>query len=138
MPESATHAVLVQALLAFAQQELGSLAELAVREDALRPLRGERPPRIHGYVPDVYATNVPTTSTLIGEAKTRTDLETEHSEKQISAFLRYLAQTQDGIFVLGVPLSAVATAKRLVRRLNAPFAEARTRAVVIDRSALHR
>jgi hypothetical protein len=132
MPESATHAELVQALLAFAQQELGSLAELAVREDALRPLRGERPPRNHGYVPDVYATNVPTTSTLIGEAKTRADLETEHSEKQISAFLRYLAQTPSGIFVLGVPLSAGATARRLVGRLNAPFAEAQTRTVVID------
>lgn len=138
MPESAIHAGLVQAVIAFAEQELGMLASLAVRDDSVRPLRGERPPRIHGYVPDVFATNVPTTATLIGEAKTRQDLETERSQEQISAFLRYLSQTPNGIFVLGVPRAAVATARRLVAQLHAPFPATQTRTIVIDGSAVYR
>lgn len=137
MPESATHAGLVKALITFAERELGTLADLSVRDDAVRPLRGERPPRIYGYVPDVFATDVPTTATLIGEAKTRSDLETEHSQRQILAFLRYLSQTPNGVFVLSVPLSAVPTARRLVSRLNAPFADTQIRAVVIDGVSSH-
>lgn len=134
MPESATHASLVQAIVAFAESELGTLAEIAVREDALRPLRGEKPPRVEGYTPDVHATNIPTTRTLIGEAKTRLDLENEHSRQQISAFLRYLSYTAGGIFVLAVPLIAGATARRLVTELAAPLDNAAPRLVVLDGS----
>jgi hypothetical protein len=132
MSESSTHASLVLALIEFAALELGPLADLAVRDDSVRPMRGERPPRINGHVPDLYATNVPTTATLIGEAKTRADLETERSQGQIAAFLEYLAHTPGSIFVLGVPPSTVATGRRLVERLNAPFAVAGTRTVVIS------
>ena len=132
MPESIIHANLVQTVLNFAERELGALADIAVREDSLRPVRGEKPPRIQGYVPDVYATNVPTTITLIGEAKTQKDLENEHSERQISAFLRYLSHTERGIFVLSVPPTASATARRLLSELNRPFANAAIRTVVLD------
>lgn len=132
MPESETHAGLVQTVIAFAEREFGSLIEIAVREDAVRPLRGERPPRIEGYTPDVHASDVPTTRTLIGEAKTRADLEREHSRRQISAFLRYLANTTGGVFVLAVPLVAGATARRLVAELNAPYVSSATRIVVLD------
>ncbi len=132
MSESAIHAGLVQALIVFAEQELGNLLSLALRDDSVRPLRGERPPRIHGFVPDLFATDVPTTRTLIGEAKTKADLETDRSQQQIFAFLRYLSQTPQGIFALSVPPSSGATARRLVARLNAPFAAAPTYAFVID------
>lgn len=128
------HASLVQAIVAFAERELGELADIAVREDALRPLRGEKPPRVEGYTPDVYATNIPTTRTLIGEAKTRIDLETEHSGQQIGAFLRYLSHTTGGIFVLAVPLIAGATARRLVTELATPLDNAVPLLVVLDGS----
>ena len=136
MPESETHARLVRMVIAFAERELGVLAEIAVRDDAVRPMRGERPPRIEGYTPDVHAVDVPTTRTLVGEAKTRIDLETDRSRQQISAFLRYLAQTPSGLFVLAVPLPAGATARRLLAGLNAPFANSVTRVVVLDGYAL--
>jgi hypothetical protein len=136
MPESATHAGLVQAVIEFAEYELGAIAEIAVRDDAVRSLRGERPPRIEGFTPDVHAVDVPTTRTLIGEAKTRADLETDHSRRQISAFLGYLAKTSGGLFVLAVPLTAGATARRLLRQLNAPFTAKPTRLIVLDGSVL--
>jgi hypothetical protein len=134
MPESATHADLVQDVIAFVERELGALADIAVREDAVRPLRGERPPRIGGFTPDVHATDVPTTRTVIGEAKTRADLETDHSRRQIAAFLRYLAQTPGSVFVLAVPLAAGATARRLLVELSAPIARETPRLVVLDGS----
>ncbi len=132
MPESATHAALVQAVIVYAKREFGDLADIAVREDAVRPVRGERPPKIEGYVPDVFATDVPTTTTFIGEAKTQLDIETDHSRRQISAFLSYLSKTPRGVFVLSVPLAAGATARRVLAAINTPFAGAATRTVVLD------
>ena len=134
MPESAAHADLVQALIRFAESELGDIANISVRDDSVRPIRGERPPMIEGYVPDVFARNVPTSVTLVGEAKTRQDLERHHSRRQISAFLSYLSNTPQGIFVLSVPPVAGATARRLLSKLNQPFLAAGTRTVVLDRS----
>lgn len=133
MPESAAHAYLVQAIILYAEREFGDLADVAVQEDAVRPVRGERPPRIEGYVPDVFATDVPTTTTLIGEAKTQHDIETDHSHRQIFAFLSYLSKTPKGIFVLSVPLVAGATARRFLSEINRPFSTAATRTVVLDR-----
>ncbi len=132
MGESGTHAELVTALIAYADAEFGGLANVSVRHDAVRPLRGERPPRVNGYVPDVYATDVPTTATLIGEAKTRVDLETDHTRKQIQAFLFYLSQTPNGIFALSVPLAAAMTARRLLLEMKASFPATQTRTVVLD------
>lgn len=96
MPESAKHARLVRAILDFIDRDFQSLTEIAIRDDASAPFRGERPPSVGGFVPDVYATDVPTTVTVIGEAKTRPDLETLHSQTQIAAFLAYLKLTPGG------------------------------------------
>lgn len=134
MPESAAHADLVRAVILYAEREFGGLADIAVREDAVHPVRGERPPRIEGYVPDVFVTDVPTTTTLIGEAKTQYDIETDHSRRQISAFLNYLSKTPGGIFVLSVPLVAGATARRFLSEANRPFSAATTQIVVLDQS----
>ncbi|HVL40000.1 MAG TPA: hypothetical protein VM328_11475 [Fimbriimonadaceae bacterium] len=82
----------------------------------------------------MHATDVPTTTTLIGEAKTQQDLETDHSRQQISAFLDYLASTPRGIFVLAVPFAAGATARRLIAELRTPYGEAPTSIVVLDGS----
>ena len=134
MSESAAHADLVRAVIRYAEHEFGGLAGIAVREDAVNPVRGEKPPRIEGYVPDVFVTDVPTTVTLIGEAKTQHDIETNHSHRQISAFLSYLSKTPGGIFVLSVPLVAGATAQRFLSEVNQPFSAAATRIVLLDGS----
>ena len=136
MTETAAHAELVRAIIDHVHQEFEDLTELAVGADSVAFLRSSRPPRIGRYVPDVYATNVPTTKTLIGEAKTRRDLETGHSRAQISAFLKHLAHTPNGIFVLSVPLIAAATARRIVVQLSRPFVAANTRIVILD--GIHR
>ena len=138
MPESASHASLVQALIVYAEREFGSFAQVAVLHDAIRPLGGERPPRIEGHVPDVFVTDVPTTMTLIGEAKTQRDIDTDHSRQQICAFLSYLSKTPQGIFVLSVPFGAGAMARRVLAQLNKEFADATTRTVVLNTPVLPR
>jgi hypothetical protein len=131
MPESAAHARLVRAILEYIDGQFGSISNIAVRDDSSSSVRGERPPVIRGYVPDVYAMDVPTTVTLIGEAKTRDDLEKAHSEAQISAFLSYLSATR-GIFILSVPLNAGATARRIAKEYGGRFGAPSTKIVVLD------
>jgi hypothetical protein len=131
MPESAAHARLVRAILEYIDGRFGSISNIAVRDDSSSPVRGERPPLIRGYVPDVYAMDVPTTVTVIGEAKTRHDLERPHSQAQISAFLNYLSATQ-GIFILSVPLNAGATARRIAKDCGRQLGAVSTKIVVLD------
>lgn len=135
MPESATHADLVTAIIAFATHELGGPDGIVVRDDAVRPFRGERPPRIGGYTPDVYATDVPTTRTLVGEAKTCADLENDHTRRQLNAFLEHLVHTPGGTLVLAVPLAARATARRLVAEVIRELAGRPPRVVLLDGAA---
>ena len=132
MPESAAHARLVRAILEHIDRHLASLTEISIREDSASALRGERPPVVGGFVPDVYAVNVPTTMTVIGEAKTRHDLETAHSLDQIEAFLRYLSLTGAGIFILSVPLTAGATARRIVNATTTALGNPSTQVIVLD------
>lgn len=132
MPESAAHARLVRAILEHIDRHFASLTEISVREDSPSALRGERPPVVGGFVPDVYAVNVPTTMTVIGEAKTRHDLETVHSQDQIEAFLRYLSMTAAGVFILSVPLTAGATARRIVNATTAVLGNPSTHVIVLD------
>ena len=136
MPESAQHARLVEAIVAHVERRLGKVSDIVVREDAVRPTRGERPPRLAGFTPDVYATDVPTTKTLVGEAKTAADLETKHSRTQIAAFLEYLAHTPGGLFVLAVPVGVQPRARWLLRELARPFGENSPQTEIIDDSGI--
>ena len=136
MPESARHARLVEAIVAHAEHRLGKSTEILVREDAVRPRRGERPPKVSGFTPDVYATDVPTTMTLIGEAKTAADLDTRHSRAQIAAFLEYLAHTPGGLFVLAVPITVKPRAIWILRELGGTLEVDAPQAEVIDDAAI--
>jgi hypothetical protein len=73
-----------------------------------------KPPSIKGFFPDVY---VGSPYPIIGEAKTLRDLETEHSMHQLTGFLRFLSNTENGRLFLAVPLPALNFAKAIVRNL---------------------
>ena len=135
MPESAQHARLVKAIVAHAEHRVGKLTDILVREDAVQPRRGERPPKVSGFTPDVFATDVPTTMTLIGEAKTAADLDTKHSRAQIAAFLQY-PHTPGGLFVLAVPVSVKPRARWVLRELGRPLGSGAPQTEVIDDSAV--
>jgi hypothetical protein len=105
------HASLVAELVTFvnalAKDRVGS-----IYADLPGSSAESKPPPIGGYVPDVLA-NHP--GLIIGEAKTKTDLDTRHSREQLCAFLSHLAQHKDGLLVLAVPLHAWNYGKSVIR-----------------------
>ena len=136
MPESERHARLVKAIIAHLDRRLGKICEIMVRDDSVRPLRDERPPKLPQFIPDVYATDVPITRTVVGEAKTAKDLETGHSRKQIASFLEYLAHTPNGLFILAVPPNFKARARSLLAELSLPLEGNGPATEVIDDSGI--
>jgi hypothetical protein len=62
-----------------------------------------RPPNIGGHVPDVYARINMLQQTIIGEAKTRKDLENEHTMSQFKAFLSHCCTNPETRLILAVP-----------------------------------
>jgi hypothetical protein len=118
MAESVIHLRLVATLVAHITT---TYSGLVVFHDLPAMLGAEKPPRIGGYVPDVYATDAPTTITVVGEAKTEADLTTDHSRGQLIAFLQYLGARERGVLVLAVPWGVRATAKNLLVGLQREY-----------------
>jgi hypothetical protein len=112
--ESLHHLELVKAILDYIAREHCQISYLALLHDLPGAIRGEKPPRIGGYLPDVYAVDAPCTITIIGEAKTVKDLETDHSRRQIRAFTEFLVHKERGILVVSVPWHAGPRARGIV------------------------
>src|SRR3989442_11188119 len=106
LAESSKHSALVQIIISYIGREHAQIAALGIVDDLSSPLHAEKPNRIDGFVPDVYAFDAPLTTIIIGEAKTQDDLETPRSRKQITAFLSFLCHQKTGIFILAVPWQA--------------------------------
>lgn len=122
MPESQDHAELVRSLKGWIATTYGfgrwGLCLLCDLPDAY-----EKPPLVGGYRPDVWAVDIPHTLTAIGEAKTTEDVENPHTERQLKAYLDYLATQPRPVLVIAVPWScragAVMIVETLVRRIAA-------------------
>ncbi len=114
MPESAEHLALVAHIVRHIEREFRASSGLVILTDLPESKPQDKPPRVGGYAPDVYAVDVPCTFAVIGEAKTADDLPSTHSRDQIRAFLEFLRFKQRGILVLAVPWQCVASAQIVV------------------------
>jgi hypothetical protein len=132
LAESSNHTGLVQIIIKYIGREHAQIAALGMVNDLSSPLHAEKPNRIGGFVPDVYAFDAPLTTVIIGEAKTQDDLETERSRKQITAFLTHLCHQQAGIFILAVPWQAKRRALAIVESLRAETGATSVKAVTLD------
>jgi hypothetical protein len=130
--ESSKHSALVQIIIRYIGREHADIAALGIVNDLSSPLRAEKPSRIDGFVPDVYAFDAPLTTVIIGEAKTQADLETERSKAQITAFLSFLCQQKAGIFILAVPWQAKRRAHTIVETLRASVGATSVKTVTLD------
>jgi hypothetical protein len=113
MSDSAQHLELVRSIVSFVAVNF-SPTKFAILTDL--PGSVDKPPKIHGFVPDVFAQDAPRTTVIIGEAKTISDLQTVHSQMQVEAFLRFLAAQENGIFILAVPWPVAVTARQIAER----------------------
>ena len=83
MPESDKHRQLVQQIRAWVECHHPNLAQLIV-DDADSYLGRERPPDIDGFRPDAYVPGRNQRVTIVGEAKTAMDLDTQQTREQIA------------------------------------------------------
>lgn len=132
MAESIRHLSLVRAILDYVSRKHRDIGYLALLHDLPGVIGTEKPPRVGGFVPDVYAVNVPCTLTIIGEAKTTVDLEAERSRKQMRAFIEFLARKERGIFVLAVPWQAVPRARGVVASVGRSLEMSSVECVFLD------
>ena len=118
MPESRDHLELVESIVAYVKKAWTTCEALAILTDLPALPAAARPPRIAGFIPDVYAADVPTTEVIIGEAKTVRDLDTEHARLQLRAFAAFLDQQARGTLIVAVPWQARATAYNITKRMT--------------------
>jgi len=102
---------------------LGALgcSELVVFTDRPGENREKKPPRIGGFVPDVFAAEYKGNAKVIGEAKSFADFYSPHTTSQISAFAEYLSYQSRGVLILAVPASLIAAARNLLTTVKASF-----------------
>ena len=115
MGESQAHHDLVDRTYRYICRRFPPHRGFATFLDAPSTPRGEKPPPLEGFVPDVLAMDVPTTMYVIGEAKTIHDLERPHTTAQLLAYLRHL-RLRSGVLVIAVPWVVVPTARCMVAR----------------------
>ncbi len=131
MAESLVHQRLVEQIVSYLQAEYEPLYQLAIFHDLPAFIGAEKPPRIGGFVPDVYAVDAPRSITILGEAKTEYDLATDHSHRQLSAYFTFLRLQPCGVLVLAVPWQAKARSLNLVKRLQQTLECSMVRTAVI-------
>jgi hypothetical protein len=115
--ESARHVYLVETLIETVERRHRPPRGLMIFADHHR-FGSDRPPTIGGFTPDLFASDVPETFQVLGEAKTASDLESERSRRQIIAFLDHLALYKGSIFYLAVPYFTAPRALWLARDLS--------------------
>lgn len=114
--ESALHAALVAQLATQIGEDHTKSGNMVVYTDS-NENDFDRPQRINGYLPDVFAHDVPRTFSVIGEAKTPKDLTTERSRQQLVGFLDWLSVFNGSIFYLAVPPFAEPIARAVLTRV---------------------
>jgi hypothetical protein len=115
MPESASHKRLVNELKQWITNNYKDNEDFFIWTDSPQNGISKAPIRIEGFVPDVYAKSLSLPRQIIGEAKTARDLDTKHTENQLTAFLRYCSRNEGSFFVLAVPWDHVRYARSLIK-----------------------
>jgi len=114
MSESIAHTRLVGVIVNWVKAKYSATPGLCLFCDCPPVLETEKPSPIEGFFPDVCAVTTPPALTLLGEAKTSTDLESPRSFNQLLAFFRFLAARPQPTLVIATPWQAIVTAKHIV------------------------
>ena len=133
MGESTTHARLVEELVLWLGREVSKTPGAAIYADTPSTRRGEKPPAIGAYTPDVFCRTLGGSCVFIGEAKTADDIEPRHTREQLLTFLMYLRDHGSGTLVIAVPWHAVNQAKWLIRALQNATATASVQTVYLQK-----
>jgi hypothetical protein len=115
--ESIKHIELVACIVRYVRAHYKGIQSVAIRHDMPGYIGCDKPPLIGDYRPDLFAIDAPLTTTIIGEAKTAGDLETNHTHMQLAHFIRFLCLQTNPVLILGVPWQARARGLGLVNSI---------------------
>ena len=118
MRESDNHMQLVQEICKWIEANSPNKDQLSILTDSPLTERHKLPPKVGCFSPDVYAKDLSSGVIIIGEAKTKNDLDTAHSRRQFDAFLRYLSNHKNSTLIVATPWHMVNRAKSLIRCLQ--------------------
>lgn len=135
MPESDKHLQLVSCIVAYIRETYTGVNYVVSLCDLPGTATENKPPKIGEFRPDVYAIDAPLTRTIVGEAKIEADLDTEHTQKQIRAFMTYLRQQPNPVFILAVPWSAKARGHNILGFAAKEISAPNIKLVVVDEVA---
>lgn len=112
--ESNKHHALVKKIISYITND-GHIEKSLIESDIFE-VQGKVTRMPEGFIPDVfYSYN---NKVIIGEAKTDSDLERQHSFNQYESYLKYLNRYGDEyecVFILAVPWDASKTAFRIIK-----------------------
>jgi hypothetical protein len=111
MGETRTHTHLVELLAEWLTN--GDYGRMLIDSPDRPPQR--KPPKINGFIPDIYVSNTPEYSLIIGEAKTVNDIDSRHTIEQISSYLQSCGQYERSLLVLAVPWFCVGGANSTIQ-----------------------
>jgi hypothetical protein len=117
MGESEQHAQLVVRIVDYVRRLHGSNDGLSLLVDSRIVAPERRPGRIGGFTPDVHCRTIPSSFTILGEAKSFSDFYAPHTELQLSAFIEFLKTEADPLLIVAVPLQLVGAGHSLTRRV---------------------
>lgn len=117
--ESLHHVRLVESLIRHVELHFRPARGLLLLADHHR-FGINRPRTIDGFIPDLFASDLPTTFEIVGEAKTPSDMDTPRSRRQLQAFLDYLRIRPGSVFLLAVPPYVRPRAKAVLQDIWKP------------------
>ncbi|MBA3066415.1 hypothetical protein FP828_07985 [bacterium] len=71
-------------------------------------------PNINGFIPDIFAKCLVNNLQIIGEAESSKGLNSQHTEQQLKAFIRYCF-LNNAHLIVGVPWDLVPYARKLIK-----------------------
>ena len=90
------------------------------------------PPIFGGHRPDLYAQLPDSAALIIGEAKTPSDIDNEHTRSQIRSFIAHLDHTPGSRLILATTGQGTNSAKTLLRFLQLEDGRSKTHIQVFD------
>ena len=132
MPESSQHKKLVQAMHNWvADTQFGGDSGYIFVDSDERHAQAN-PPRVYGFVPDLFARKDSASGIVIGEAETSRSLVSQHTRDQFAAFLSRCSEEEDSLFVVAVPWISTRLAKAILSDIQHRRDMCRAEVVVLE------
>jgi len=93
----------------------------------------KKPPKLYEFVPDIFVLNTTRYAFVIGEAKTPTDIDKNHTMEQLTAFLRKCSESNNSLLVIAVPWHVARLARSVIEHCKKKAGLEVVKTMVIER-----